>query len=97
MKMATTTIRMFVTNMEANVALRYSGWFFRRSGPSWTPFRTSALIMTAAALPPGMPSESRGTMEPPVAALFAVSEAAMPSMMPVPNFSGYFESFVSVE
>ena len=37
------------------------------------------------------------TMAPPVAALLAVSLAAMPSMQPVPNFSGCLESLVSVE
>ena len=68
-----------------------------RSGPSCTPLSTRALIMTAAALPPGMPRLSRGTIAPPVAALLAVSDAAMPSMMPVPNFSGYLDRRFSME
>ena len=39
----------------------------------------------------GRPRESRVTMEPAAAALFAVSGAATPSIVPVPNFSGCFE------
>ena len=43
-----------------------------------------------------IPRDSSGTIAPPVAALFAVSEAAMPSMMPVPNFFRMLEIFVSI-
>ena len=96
MPMATITITMLVMIMVMKVAERNSGWTFSRRGPICTPLRASAEAITAAALPPGIPRHSRGTMAPPVAALFAASEAAMPSMMPVPNFSGYLESLFSM-
>ena len=38
-----------------------------------------------------MPMHSSGTSEPPITALFEVSEAITPSIIPVPNFSGCFE------
>ena len=82
--------------MEMKVADRNSGCTVSRRGPICTPFSARAEAITAAALPPGMPRHSRGTMAPPVAALLAVSEAAMPSMMPVPNFSGCLESLFSM-
>ena len=34
---------------------------------------------------------NNGTSEPPMTALFEVSEAIIPSIIPVPNFSGCFE------
>ena len=43
----------------------------------------------------GIPSESRGTIAPAVAALLAASGAATPSMTPVPNFSGVRDTFFS--
>ena len=66
------------------------------SGPSWTPLSVSADIITAAALPPGIPRDSSGTIAPPAAALLEAAEAAIPSIMPVPNFSGCLESLVSI-
>ena len=48
--------------------------------------------MTAVVPEPGTPSVSRGTIAPPLAALFAVSGAATPSMTPVPKRSGYRET-----
>ena len=70
--------------MEAYTLERNSGWVFCKMGPSWTPWSISADIMMAAAFPPGIPRLSRGTMEPPVAALLAVSEAATPRSSPLP-------------
>ena len=43
----------------------------------------------------GMPSVSIGMNEVCAAALLALSGAATPSIMPVPNFSGVRESFFS--
>ena len=43
-----------------------------------------------------MPNVNRGINAPPTLALFAVSDATTPSMIPVPNFSGYFEVFLTV-
>ncbi len=42
---------------------------------------------------PGMPNTSAGIQAPPSAALLAEVESTMPSMWPVPNFSGSFENF----
>lgn len=70
-----------------------SGLFDMRNGPGRTPAITNAAIIIAVAAPPGIPRVSMGAMDPPVAALSADSEAATPSMAPVPNFSGVFEKF----
>ncbi len=43
----------------------------------------------------GMPRVKSGIKAPPVAALFAASGPATPSMAPVPNFSGCLEIFFS--
>lgn len=51
--------------------------------------------MTAAVPDPGMPSVRVGIIAPIEQALFADSGAATPSMAPLPNFSGFFESFFS--
>ena len=48
--------------------------------------------MTAVAPPPGMPSESSGMSEAPLAALLADSGLATPRMSPVPNRSGFPEA-----
>ena len=41
---------------------------------------------------PGMPSAKSGTRLDGTTALSALSAAAMPSIMPVPNFSGVFDT-----
>ena len=56
----------------------------------------SAPSMTAVVPEPGMPSANIGTIAPVAAALLAASGAATPSITPVPNFSGCFETFFSV-
>ena len=40
---------------------------------------------------PGMPKTSAGTQSPPRLELLAAPASTMPSMWPVPNFSGSFE------
>jgi len=46
--------------------------------------------ITAVVALPGIPSANVGTIAPPVAALFAVSAPAIPSIAPLPNSSGFF-------
>ena len=47
--------------------------------------------MTAVVADPGIPSAKVGTIAPPVAALFAASAPALPSIEPFPNSSGFFD------
>ena len=44
--------------------------------------------MMAVTVSPGIPRVSSGISAPPMEALLDVSEATIPSMQPVPNFSG---------
>ena len=46
---------------------------------------------------PGIPRASVGTIAPPVAALFAASAPAIPSIDPLPNSSGFFENLLASE
>ena len=48
--------------------------------------------MMAATESPGTPRVSMGMKAPAQIELLAASEAATPSIMPVPNFSGVFEA-----
>ena len=52
--------------------------------------------MVAVAGDEGMPSARNGIIAPPVAALFAASGPATPSMRPVPNSSGRFDRRFSI-
>ena len=72
-----------------------SGCSVRRSGPGVTPWITRAPSSMAITTFDGMPRVKRGMKAPWAAALFADSGAATPSMTPVPNFSGSFETFFS--
>ncbi len=90
-------MRTFVSIIDAKTAERNSGWVLCRMGPTCTPCKTRADIITAAAVPPGMPSAKSGTIEPPAAALLAVSDAAIPSMAPWPNCFLFGEILASVE
>ncbi len=65
-----------------------SGHLRSRSGPGVTPWSIIAASIRARTLLVGMPSVRRGTKPPAVAALFAVSGPATPSMAPCPNSSG---------
>ena len=47
--------------------------------------------ITAVVALPGMPKASVGTIAPPVAALFAASAPAIPSIDPFPKSSGFFD------
>ena len=66
------------------------------NGPALKPWIMKAPSNMAVGPSPGMPRASSGIMAPPMEALLEVSEATTPSMMPVPNFSGYFEAFFTV-
>jgi hypothetical protein len=48
---------------------------------------------TAVTVFPGIPIVSNGIREPPITALFDVSDAMTPSIIPVPNFSGCLDDF----
>ena len=52
--------------------------------------------MMAAVAEVGMPSVSSGTSVPVAAALLAASGPATPSIAPLPNSSGCFDSFFSI-
>ena len=86
-----TRIAMLAQNMPQN-RIQTSGlcWIMTR-GPGVRSCRVSTPIMIAVKPPPGSPSASSGTMAPPVAELFAVSAATMPSGSPVPKRSGCFD------
>src|SRR5262245_11867376 len=73
-----------------------SGRFWNSSGPGWIPYITNAPSITAVVPDPGTPSASSGTIAPAVAALFADSGPATPSIAPWPNRSGVRESRFSV-
>ena len=62
------------------------------SGPGCRPWTTSAPSRMAVAGENGMPRDKSGTIAPAVAPLLAASGPATPSIMPVPNFSGVFET-----
>ena len=61
------------------------------------PWMISPPRKMAVTVLPGMPIVKSGISEPPMTALLAVSDAIMPSTMPVPNFSGYLEAFLADE
>ena len=58
----------------------------------WIIIAPRRIAMTALA---GIPRVRRGIKAPPVAALLAASGPATPAIIPVPNFSGYLETFFS--
>jgi hypothetical protein len=68
----------------------------KKEGAELEPMEIKAPIMMAVVALPGIPRARRGIIAPPVAALLAVSGAATPSIMPVPNFSGCFENLTAV-
>ena len=60
-------------------------------GPGISPHITIPPSNKAVVGEPGIPSVSIGNSEPVEAALFAVSGAITPSILPSPNVSGFFE------
>ena len=53
--------------------------------------------MTAVVALPGIPNAKVGTIAPPVAALFAASAPAIPSIAPFQNSSGSLENLFASE
>ncbi len=80
------------TYMLAITPQKISGCSRINRGPGCTPWMRKALSSTAITTLGAMPRVSSGIIEPPVAALFAASGAATPSIIPVPKRSGCFES-----
>ena len=60
-------------------------------GPGTNPHITIPPSNSAVVGDPGMPSVSIGNNDPVEAALFAVSGAATPSMLPLPKVSDVFD------
>ena len=60
-------------------------------GPGINPHITMPPSNKAVVGEPGIPRVNIGNNEPVEAALFAVSGATTPSMLPFPNVSGFFE------
>ena len=78
--------------MLATKPQKISGRWLIMSGPGCRPWITSAPSRMAVAGEKGMPSDNSGTIAPAVAPLLADSGPATPSIMPVPNFSGVFDT-----
>ena len=70
------------------MALRTCAWFRNISGPGVMPWIMKAPMMSAAAIPPGMPSANNGMSPAGTTALSAASAAATPSSAPWPKRSG---------
>ena len=66
------------------------------SGPGCRPCTMKAPSSSAITTLGGMPSVSSGMKPPPAAALLAASGPATPSIAPLPNFSGVFETRFSM-
>jgi len=60
-------------------------------GPGTRPHITIPPRKSAVVGEPGMPNVSIGKSDPVDAALFAVSGAATPSILPLPKVSGFFD------
>ncbi len=73
------------------------GEVMKRSGPGWRPNCWNAASMIAAVAEVGRPSVRSGTSVPAADALLAASGPATPSIAPLPNSSGYFVRFFSIE
>ena len=65
------------------------------AGPGVMPWIINPANTIAVAGSPGMPRESKGISVPPVTALFAVSGAITPSMLPLPKLLGVFENIMN--
>jgi len=74
---------------------KISGEFLINNGPGAKPWIISAPKISDVTEPVGKPRLSSGIQPLQLAALFAVSGAATPSMAPRPNFSGCLEIFFS--
>ena len=84
---------MFARYRDAIRPQQKSGSFSNRSGPGASPHIISPPSRTAPVPDPGIPSARSGANAPAAAALFAASEAAIPSIAPVPRGSSLLNFF----
>ena len=91
--MPTISIARFASSSAANTPYTTPSSSTYIIGPGVMPFMMNAPNSTAVTESPGTPSDSSGIIAPPEQPLFALSVAATPSGIPVPNFSGYFDVF----
>ena len=89
--------RIFAINIEPKIPYKKSGCSLNKSGPGLTPWIINPVRITAVVALPGIPRAKVGTIAPPVAALFAASAPAIPSIEPFPNSSGFFENLLASE
>ena len=93
MDMAIISATMLATNREAMRPQANCGLLVNSSGPGFRPHIIRPPSSTAPVPEPGMPSASSGAKEPAAAALLADSQAATPSMAPVPRGSLLLKPF----
>ena len=74
---------------------RVPGWSRNREGPGIMPCNMNAPIRMAVQPSPGMPKVIRGIRVEPVVALLAASEAATPSISPLPKLSPFRDIFLA--
>ncbi len=84
--------RRVATSMIPTIETTRSGRLVNSVGPGVMPQMIIEPIMTAITESPGMPSAIVVVSEPPSVALEAVSDAATPSIDPLPNISGCFDA-----
>ena len=83
--------KIFDINIAPNIPYKNSGCSLNKAGPGLTPWIIKPVKITAVVALPGIPKASVGTIAPPVAALFAASAPATPSIEPFPNSSGLLD------
>ena len=93
-RLMTTSIKL-PSHIETIKPQNSSGCLVMTCGPGTMPWMVMAPTISAITALGGMPSVSSGMNEVWAAALLALSGAATPSIMPVPNFSGVFDTFFS--
>src|SRR5262249_39943526 len=91
-----TTRMMLPIQKLATSPQKMSGCSLISRGPGTIPWIINAPRMSAITASPGMPRLMVGMKSPCTEECVAASGQATPSIMPVPNFSGVFETFFSV-
>ena len=92
-RMATSSVKTLAMYMEEMRPQQNSGLESNSRGPGFRPHIIRPPSNTAPVPEPGMPRASRGAKAPAAAALLAASEAAMPSIAPVPIGSSLLNFF----
>lgn len=87
-----TSDRIVAISMIPTIETTRSGRFVNSVGSGVMPQMIIEPIITAITESPGMPSAMVVVSEPPSVALEAVSEAATPSIDPLPNISGCLDT-----